>query len=255
MIQATRRAQAEGLHFLSSYRQAFTTRTNGSTWAKYERTWQNAGRYFRGLLRPGSPNTITDIANKMQVDQERLERFVRESPWEHETVEAELRERVPEAIQGHDAALIVDGLPIPKSGEDIVGVVRQWCGVTGKVDTCQVTDNCTLASPGERHNSDQLTWPLGMRLFLPKKWTGAADAEYESQQERERFAQRREKANLPYNIEHRTELEIALELIEEVLSADVDHGCVIADSNYGESREFRQELRDITEPYLLEVPA
>jgi hypothetical protein len=51
-------------------------------------------------------------------------------------------------------------MPIPKYGEDIVGVVRQWCGVTGKVDTCQVTVNCTLARPGERHNSDQLTWPL-----------------------------------------------------------------------------------------------
>ncbi|MFB6228439.1 MAG: transposase, partial [Halobacteriales archaeon] len=128
---------------------AFTTRSDGSSWPKFERTWHNAARYFRGLLRPGSPNTVTDIAEKMHADQERLERFVRESPWGHENVEAELRERVPEAIQGHDAALVIDGMPIPKSGEEIVGVVRQWCSVTGKVDTCQVTVNCTLASNGE----------------------------------------------------------------------------------------------------------
>ncbi len=57
---------------------------------------------------------------------------------------------------------------IPKSGEDSVGVARQWCGATGKVDNCQVTVNCTLARPGERQNADQLTWPLGMRLYLPK---------------------------------------------------------------------------------------
>jgi SRSO17 transposase len=127
----------------------------------------------------------------MWVDQERLERFVRKSPWEHENVETKLRERVPEAIQTEDAALIVDGMGIPKSGENSVGVVRQWCGATGKIDTCQVTVNCTLARPGERQNADQLTWPLGMRLYLPKKWSGADDADYESQQERERFVQRR----------------------------------------------------------------
>ena len=253
MMQETKRAQTEGLQFLSHYRNAFTTRADGSTWAKYDRTWQNATRYFRGLLRPGSPNTVTDIADKMQGDQERLERFVRESPWEHENVEAELRERVPEAIQGHDAALIVDGMPIPKSGEDSVGVVRQWCGVTGKVDTCQVTVNCTLAKPGVRHNADQLTWPIGMRLFLPKQWTDVPDAEFEDQHEREMFAQRRKDANIPDEIGHRTKLDIALDLIEEVVEADVDHGCVTADSNYGRSREFRQELRDLNEPYLLEV--
>ena len=91
------------LRFLSDYRTAFTTRADRSTWPKNERTWLNAGRYFRGLLRPGSPNTVTDIAEKMHIDQERLERFVCESPWEHESVETELRERVPEAIQGHQA--------------------------------------------------------------------------------------------------------------------------------------------------------
>ncbi len=85
-MKETKRAQAEGLQFLSNYCSAFTTRLDGSSWPKYDRTWQNAARYFRGLLRPGSP-TATDIADKMQVDQERLERFVRESPWEHENVE------------------------------------------------------------------------------------------------------------------------------------------------------------------------
>jgi len=252
-MNETRRSQAEGLQFLTNYRSAFTTRPDGSSWPKFERTWHNAARYFRGLLRPGS-NTVTDIAEKMYADQERLERFVRESPWGHENVEDELRERVPEAIQGHDAALIIDGMPIPKSGEDTVGVVRQWCSVIGKVDTCQVTVNCTLASPGEQHNSDQLTWPLGMRLYLPKKWAGAPDAEYDDQHERELFAQRREDANLPENIEHRTKIEIAEELVEDVVSADIDHGCVVADSRYGEARSFRQELRALDEPYLLEVP-
>ena len=251
-MKETRRAQAEGLQFLSNYCSAFTTRLDGSSWPKYDRTWQNAARYFRGLLRPGSP-TATDIADKMQVDQERLERFVRESPWNHENVEKELRERVPEAIQGRQAAVIIDGMGIPKSGEDSVGVARQWCGATGKVDNCQVTVNCTLARPGERQNADQLTWPLGMRLYLSKKWAGADDAEYDDQQQRELFAQRREDANIPDDTEHRTKLEIAAELVEHVVSADIEHGCVVADQNYGKSRSFRQKLRGLDEPYIMDV--
>jgi hypothetical protein len=80
MTAKVTRSQAKGLQFLGGYRSAFTTQTDGSSWPKNDRTWLNAGRYFRGLLRPGSPNTVTDIGEKMHIDQERLERFVRESP-------------------------------------------------------------------------------------------------------------------------------------------------------------------------------
>jgi hypothetical protein len=51
-------------------------------------------------------------------------------------------------VQGPDAALIVDGMAIPKSGEKSVGVARQWCGATGKVDDCQVTVNCAPQGGG-----------------------------------------------------------------------------------------------------------
>ncbi len=90
-MSRVRPKQAEGLQFLSDYQTAFTTREDGSSWSKHERTWLNVGWYFRGLLRPGSSNTVTDIAEKMHIDQERLERFVPESPWAHENVESELR--------------------------------------------------------------------------------------------------------------------------------------------------------------------
>ena len=252
-MSETTRTQAEGLQFLREYRSAFTTRGDGSKWPKYGQTWLNATRYFRGLLRPGS-YTTTDIAEKMHTDQERLERFVRESPWEHENVETELRERAPEAVQGEDAALIVDGMGIPKAGDDSVGVSRQWCGATGKIDNCQVTVNCTLARPGERHNADQVTWPLGMRLYLSKKWADAADADYDSQQEREHYGQRRADADLPADIEYRSKCDLAVASLAQIAATDVDYGCIVADRHYGRSRTFRQELRDLNESYILDTP-
>jgi hypothetical protein len=76
-MSEARPKQAEGQQFLGDYQTVFTTRADGSSWPKHERTWLNVGRYFGGLLRPGSYNTVTDIADKMHIDQERLERFIK----------------------------------------------------------------------------------------------------------------------------------------------------------------------------------
>jgi hypothetical protein len=39
-----------------------------------------------------------------------------------------------------------------------------------------VTVNATLARPGEHHNADQVTWPMGMLLYLDKKLNDHEDA-------------------------------------------------------------------------------
>lgn len=150
----------------------------------------HADQYFRGLLRPGRHKTITGLATRMNAHQERLERFVRESPWVYAAVETHLRQAASEAFQGDAAALIVDGMGIPKKGNHSVGVYQQWCGATGKLDNCQVTVNCTLARPGDDLNADTVSWPLSMRLYLPKKWICEDDSVYDDQAEREDYARR-----------------------------------------------------------------
>ncbi|MEF8853949.1 MAG: IS701 family transposase [Haloarculaceae archaeon] len=246
-------SQVEAKRFLNQFQSAFTTRWDGSTWPNWERTWRNADRYVRGLFRPGTDNTVTDIAEKTHMDQERLERFIRKSPWEHGAVEARLQEIVPDAVQGDDTAIVVDGMGIPKKGDDSVGVARQWCGATGKIDNCQVTVNATLARPGERRNADQVTWPLGMRLYLDKEWTGHEEASYDNQRERERYARLREKTDIPDDARYQPKYDIAAGIIDRAVGAGLDHACVVADSNFGKRNSFRQELRAMDEPYVLEI--
>jgi len=142
---------------------------------------------------------------------------------------------------------------IPKSGDHSVGVGRQWCGATGKVDNCQVTVNCTLARPGERHNSAQVTWPLGMHLYLPKKWTGTDESVYDDAAEQEYYAQLREDAAIPEDVEHQPRYEIAAEMFEQIVATCPDHACLVGDTNYGKHRSFRSSLRDLDEPYVLGV--
>ena len=244
---------ADAVGFIREYQSCFATRADGSSWPNWETTWLRGTQYFRGLIRPGSNKSIAGIASMVDIKQEKLERFVRESAWEYENVEEQLQMTAPEAAQGAASALILDGMGIPKQGNESVGVGRQWCGATGKIDNCQVTVNLTLASPGEHRNADQVSWPLGMRLYLPKKWVSDDSSDYDSQQEQRQYAERREKAALPDDIDYKSKHEIGADLVEEAADSGLDFGYVLGDSNFGKAPELRRRLRKQTIPYALEV--
>lgn len=242
----------EGSQFFKDYQTAFTTRSDGSTWPNWERTWLHASRYFRGLLRPGSRKSITSLATRTDDQQEQLERFIRNSPWEYEQVITHLRTHTPAAVQTGTAALIVDDFGIPKKGPSSVGVGRQWCGATGKIDNCQSVVNLTLVTPGQQQNADQVTWPMGMRLYLPKKWTGDDSSVYQDQEEEERYARLRQETGIPEAIGYLPKHVIAAELIEEA-APTVSHACIVADSGYGKRGPLRKRLRELNEPYVFEI--
>lgn len=239
--------------FLKQYQACFATKTDGSSWPNSETTWLRATQYFRGILRSGNNKSIAGIASMVDIKQEKLERFVRESAWEYENVEHHLRKTAPEAAQGAASALILDGMGIPKQGPESVGVGRQWCGATGKIDNCQVTINLTLASPGKNRNADQISWPLGMRLYTPKKWIGDDLSVYDNTKEQQQFAERRETAGIPDGIEYQSKHEIGGDLVEEAADSGLDFGCILGDSNFGKSPELRQRFRNQAIPYALEV--
>lgn len=139
------------------------------------------------------------------------------------------------------------------SGNHSVGVGSQWCGATTSVDNCQVAINCTLARPGADRNADQHTWPLGSRLYLPKKWTGEDESVYDSQHEREQYAQRRADAAISPAIGYQPKYDIAVDHIERAIDADVEHACMLGDANFGRRSAFRERLRELDEPYVLAV--
>ena len=60
-------------------------------------------------------------------------------------------------------AWIVDDTGIPKKGKHSVGVARQYCGVLGKQDTCQVAVSVSVAN-------EVLSVPVAYRLYLPEIW-------------------------------------------------------------------------------------
>lgn len=62
---------------------------------------------------------------------------------------------------------LVDDTGFPKKGRHSVGVARQYCGVLGKQDNCQVAVSVSLAC-------EQASLPMAWRLYLPREWADAA---------------------------------------------------------------------------------
>ena len=163
-----------------------------------------------------------------------LHHFVAKAEWSDEEVLAVVRAKVLAAIerQGPIRAWIVDDTGFPKKGTHSVGVTRQYCGQVGKQENCRVAVSLSVA-----------TWssslPIAYRLYLPKEWT--EDAE------------RREKAEVPEEIEFQTKPEIALDQIRAAATAEITPGIVLADAAYGINTEFRSGITELGLEYVVGV--
>ena len=155
-----------------------------------------------------------------------LHHLVAKAPWSDEALLEQVRNHVLPAMQkqGPVVAWIVDDTGFPKKGKHSVGVTRQYCGQVGKQENCRVAVSLSVA-----------TWssslPIAYRLYLPKEW--AEDAE------------RREKTEVPEEVEFQTKPEIALDQIRAAVAANLDRGVVLADAAYGINTEFRDGLTEL----------
>ncbi|GAG47816.1 unnamed protein product, partial [marine sediment metagenome] len=94
--------------------------------------------YAEGLLHPDLRKSVEPLALSLEGGNVRpMQRFIGEGAWEDEPILRRHRELVAESLGTAGGVLIVDGTDFPKKGKYSVGVARQYCGATGKVDNCQ----------------------------------------------------------------------------------------------------------------------
>jgi SRSO17 transposase len=195
-----------------------------------------ADAYLRGLLLDAeSTKTAEAIALKVHGDPSQVRMtqvFLGQSPWADEPLRQELACWVDEEIGSDQGTLIVDESGFPKCGNHSVGVARQYCGATGKIDNCQMGVFLTYASAAGHTLLDE-------RLYLTEEW--AADW------------QRRKEAGVPESVVFRTKPELALELIR-IVGPKVRHGWVTFDEAYGKDPGFLSGLEELDERYIGEVP-
>src|SRR5665647_3801146 len=64
---------------------------------------------------------------------------------------------------------IIDDTGFPKQGQHSVGVARQYCGMLGKQDNCQVAVSVSLAA-SQASDTLTATWQLSCLPNIPQYW-------------------------------------------------------------------------------------
>ncbi len=162
-----------------------------------------------------------------------LHHFVAKAEWSHEEMLRRVCQWViPKMDFSNGGWWIIDDTGFPKKGRHSVGVARQYCGMLGKQDNCQVAVSISLAS-------SQGSLPVAWQLYLPEDWA--------------QNSERRAKAGVPEEMRFATKTQIALQQLRTLLDEGAPRHCVLADAGYGLDNAFRQALSDMGLLYAVGV--
>lgn len=199
--------------------------------------------YAMGLLAEGDRKSVEPIAARSCADPEqvdalhqRLLHLLNDSPWSDRDVRRTAATHAIAALAEKEpvSAWLVDDTGFLKQGSHSVGVQRQYTGSAGKVTNCQIGVSLCLATATEH-------LPVDFELYLPRKWIDRTDL--------------RAEARIPDDVFFRTKLELALIMIDRALADALPRGIVLADSAYGNSSDFRAQLRRRKLHYAVGVDA
>jgi SRSO17 transposase len=193
----------------------------------------HARTIVQGLLAGGERRNVENMAETIEGGVVRtLQKFIAQGVWEAGDVLGELRRHVVEVLGDEDATLIIDETGFPKKGTKSVGVARQYAGILGRTDNCQVGVFLSYHSVHGHTLCDR-------RLFLPEVWTNDRP--------------RCEAAGIPPGVIFRTKPELAAEMVEQAVRSGMPCRWVTADSVYGNSPTFVRTLRELKLWYVLDV--
>ena len=199
--------------------------------------------YCTGLMLPLSRKSVEPMAARIDplhvsAKHQSMHHFVAKAGWSDTGLLARVAQWVgPHMDMSQGGYWIVVDTGFPKKGVHSVGVARQYCGMLGKQDNCQVAVSVSLSC-----QSGSL--PVAWQLYLPKAW--AEDV------------QRRAKAGVPEELGFATKPQIALQQIKALLNAQPEGGaarCVLADAGYGVDSAFRRGLSELGLAYVVGIPS
>lgn len=171
-----------------------------------QRRW--AAVYLRGLLIEAPCKSARTMSGCLDAgDEQGLQQFVNQSPWDWGPVRRDLAHRAARDLQ--PTTWVVREVVIPKTGRTSAGVHRLFVPELGRSICCQLGVMLAMVGPGG-------ALPVNWRLALPSCW--ADDAA------------RRTRAHVPAGERPRPSWELGLEMIDELLGWGIAPGTVLVDA-------------------------
>lgn len=194
-------------------------------------------KYLQGLMLPLERKAIQPMAMSLEGGNiQAMQQFIGQGRWQDEQLLTKHWQLVDETLGEEDGVYIVDESGFPKKGQHSLGVARQWCGVLGKVENCQVG---VFGAYVSQHGYTL----LDHRLYLPEDWFDDAHEE------------RRHKSGLPEETTFKTKPELALEMLKNVVAeGSLRFQWVTCDEVYGQTPAFLDGVADLDRWYFAEVP-
>jgi len=153
-----------------------------------------------------------------------LTNFMGTSKWDEEGMREEYRKDLSGQIACEDGMITLDDTGFIKKGRNSVGVARQYCGRSGKIDNCQVGVMAGYVSP-------QGYGLIDYELYMPDKWFDDGHAAL------------RKKCGVPANLKFRTKHQIATDMILNAADSGLFPAKYVgADSAYGSDSKFLDSL-------------
>jgi SRSO17 transposase len=193
-------------------------------------------KYLQGLMSPIERKAVQPMAMSLEGGNiQAMQQFIGQGQWKDEALLQKHWRLVDETLGEDDGVYIVDGSGFPKKGEHSAGVGRQWCGVLGKVENCQVGVFGAYASR-------QGYTLLDRRLYLPEEWFDEAHGE------------RWKKCGIPDETSFKTKPELALEMLQAIVAqGSLRFQWVAGDEAFGDNPDFLDGVAELGRWYFAEV--
>ena len=221
------------LSFINNYGNLFVVHRRNNVDKAYS--------YLLGLMKCEKNHTNMERMVEQVPEQayHQYHNFLSKSKWDYKEVNNRTAMEVSalmensKAKSGKPTGLIVDESSHLKKGNKSVGVSRQYAGVSGKVDNCQVAVYCSLCN-------EENAALIDTSLFLPQKWIDDKD--------------RCDVAHVPDSeCVFETKPEKALSMIKSNIKLGVKFDWIGGDGLYGHNTELTRRLDQENLFYVLDV--
>jgi SRSO17 transposase len=175
-----------------------------------------------GIISTIKRKSLPEIAKVVSINSaQSLHHFLANSDWSVDKLKSRRLKKLKKALDGNAITVVIDETGDRKKGKKTDYVARQYLGSVGKIDNGIVSVNAY----GVYCN---ITFPLIVKVFKPKGTLKSSD-------------------------KYKTKIELASEIIRELIELGFNIELVLADSLYGESSQFIRKLAESKLDYVVAI--